>query len=198
MKKLIATAAMGLALIAGGIAVAQPGAEGGKPGRGWMSAADKDGNLTKTALTAELEKRFAALDANKDGKITPDERKAAMEKRFDERFAKMDSDGNGQLSKAELKAAHEARGEMGRRGGGKGWRGGPMAGPGGPRGDADGVVTRDEFLARPLAMFDRADANKDGTVTAAERKAARPAFRKGPGMRHHGAAGETPPPPLAN
>lgn len=199
MKKLIAMTALGAALFAGGLAVAQPGPGSDGPARGWMGAIGKDGTVTKAALTAELEKRFAALDTDKDGKITPEERKAAMEKRFDERFAKMDTDGNGQLSKDELKAARAAHdGPKGRFGRGKGWHGGPMGGMGGgPRGDADrdGTVTRAEFLARPLAMFDRLDVDKDGTVTAQERQAAMASFRKGPGMRHHGPAGEMPPPP---
>jgi hypothetical protein len=39
--------------------------------------------------------------------------------------------------------------------------------------DKDGTLTRAEFLARPVAMFDHADTNKDGVVTADELKAAR-------------------------
>src|SRR3546814_20232459 len=56
---------------------------------------------------------------------------------------------------------------------GEGMRGGP--------GDAvkrDGI-TKAEFLARPLALFDKADANHDGKVTAEEMKAARQAFPDG-------------------
>lgn len=194
-KKLIAMATLGAALFAGGLAVAQSNPEMAKPIRGWMADIGKDGTMTKAELTTKLQTRFAALDTNKDGKVTPEERKAAMEKRFDEHFAKMDTDHNGQLSKTELKAAHDARGPMMGRHGGKGGRGG-MGGMEGPRGDANATITRDQFMAGPLAMFDRADANKDGTVTAEERKAARPDFGKGHGRRHHGGpAGEMPPPP---
>jgi hypothetical protein len=52
-------------------------------------------------------------------------------------------------------------------------------GRGGPGGEAmkDGVLTRVEFMARPLAMFDKADNDKDGFVTADEMKAARHAMR---------------------
>ena len=53
-------------------------------------------------------------------------------------------------------------------------RGGPPGGPpgGGFEGaDAnnDGNITREEFLARPTAMFARLDANSDGVIQAAER-----------------------------
>ncbi len=38
-----------------------------------------------------------------------------------------------------------------------------------------GFVTAEQFRERALARFDRADANHDGTVTAAERREARAA-----------------------
>jgi len=112
-----------------------------------------------------------------------------------------------------MKAAHEARGE------GRGPRG--PGGPEGPRGpgkrhhgmmgggfdgNKDGTVTRDEFMARPLAMFEKTDANKDGVVTADEAKAARAQFGKDHGGRgghgghggkwgRGGPGGDMPPPP---
>jgi len=56
--------------------------------------------------------------------------------------------------------------------------------------DNDGVITRDEFVAPPLAMFDRMDSDDDGRLTAQER--AEPGMRGGPGgrgMRHFGRGG---------
>ena len=201
MKKWMISAALGAMLVGGGVAAAQSGA--GSPPRGPMAAdANGDGLLTKAEMTARLDKAFAAMDANRDGKVTQEERQALRQKRVDDRFAKLDADGNGQISKAEFQAARDARkgarGErgahMGRghhgghhglhgRGGGAGFKGGR-----GADADKDGVLTRAEFLARPLAMFDRADANKDGKVTAEEMKAARP----GRGNFHRGAAPQAP------
>ena len=90
--------------------------------------ADKngDGALSKAEAEAgmpRLAKDFAAIDANKDGKITPEELRAygakrhahwkehggrgghhnpeAMKARFAERFKQADADGDGALSKAE-------------------------------------------------------------------------------------------------
>lgn len=65
-------------------------------------------------------------------------------------------------------------------------------------GDA-GFVTAEQFRARALARFDRADANHDGTLTAAERQAQRGQMRGE--MRRHRRMGpppggpDMPPPP---
>ena len=57
-------------------------------------------------------------------------------------------------------------------------RGGHLLGMRG-NGDAnsDGTLTQGEFTAAALARFDAADADNNGTVTAAERKARRDATR---------------------
>jgi hypothetical protein len=44
-----------------------------------------------------------------------------------------------------------------------------------------GKVTQSEMVASVLARFDASDANKDGTVTREERRAARMQMRKGGG-----------------
>jgi hypothetical protein len=225
MKRFLISAALGAMIFAGGVAVAQSGqnAPSDRPdrpmiGHGPFGAIGKDGKLTKAELTATLDRRFAELDLNHDGKITPDERAALRQKHFDARFAEMDTDHDGQLSKAEFGAAMAKRGP----GPGHGPEGrGPEDGPPmhrhgiwdgkGPDGDGPGkdkdgdrndTVTRAEFMARPLAMFDRADTNKDGIVTADEARAARPGGGEGRGWgkRGHGHAdghGDMPPPPPA-
>jgi hypothetical protein len=43
-----------------------------------------------------------------------------------------------------------------------------------------GFVTLEQMRARALERFDRADANHDGTLTAAERQAAHGQMRGGP------------------
>ena len=202
MKKFLISTALGSMLIVGGVAIAQPapGHQHG-PGMGMrgpmMADANKDGKLTKAEATTAAEQVFAKMDLNGDGKVTKEERGALRQKRFDDRFAKLDTDRNGQVSKAEFQAQREARQEKvaewrAKKGGpdgpgmgGRHHRGGKMrGGMWGVDGDKDGTITRAEFMARPLAMFDRADANKDGVVTAEEMKAARPGrggWGKGPG-----------------
>lgn len=198
IRKFMSTVAVG-SLFVGGLAVsslslAQPAPDrhGGHRG-GMIAMADtnKDGKLSKAELTASLDARFTKLDENRDGKLSKEDRDLRRQTRLDERFTRLDSDRNGQISKAEFAAGHQAgagRPDGERRGGHDGHRagrrdhhgfgkGGMFGGFGRGGADRDGPVTRAEFLAKPLAMFDRADTNKDGFVTADEMQAARKAAR---------------------
>ncbi|MEC3912162.1 calcium-binding protein [Sphingobium sp. CR2-8] len=205
LRTFFTTVAVG-SLFVGGLAAthvayAQPGPDGPRGPRGGMMAqadANKDGKISKAELTASLEARFARMDVDRDGQITQKDRDALRQQRQDARFAELDADKNGQISKAEFTAAHDARvekrqerraeaGKPGERDG-RGWGRGPHRGPGrgGPGGfgpgrpggpDKDAVMTKAQFMARPVAMFDKADANKDGFVTGDEMKAARQAMR---------------------
>ena len=202
IRKFLGTAAVG-ALVVGGLAashlaMAQPGDGGSGRHGGMMMMADanKDGKISKAELTAALDARFVKMDANRDGKLTKEDRDIRRQARLDQRFAALDTDRNGQISKPEFAAGHQGRfgrgdgdregrdGREGHRFGGRGHggHGGGMMfhGRGGMRGEAmkDGVMTRAEFMAGPLAMFDKADSNKDGFVTADEMKAARQAMRE--------------------
>ena len=177
MKKLLIATALGAFLIGGGVAIAQPEMGAGRPPmrgpmRGVMMAdANKDGKLTRAEVTAAADQAFAKMDLNKDGKVTKEEREA----------------------RAERGGPDGAR---------KGWmrHRGCKAGMMGGRGidaDKDGTITRAEFVARPIAMFDRADADKDGTVTAEEMKAAMPGRGKW-GKGRDMAPPPPPPPPAQN
>ncbi|WP_176591970.1 EF-hand domain-containing protein [Sphingobium sp. EM0848] len=206
IRKFLTSVAVG-SLFVGGLAAshfafAQDGGpeHGPRGGMLMMADANHDGVVTKAELTAALEARFAKLDANHDGKIDQADRDSMRQQRLEERFAAMDTDKNGQISKAEFMAAHQGRDSMrDHRGpGGRGWgHGEPGRGMmrGGPDGDMqkDGAITKAEFMVRPLAMFDKADTNHDGKVTADEMKAARAAFRDGWKDRKG-----PPPPPPAN
>ncbi|WP_242129623.1 EF-hand domain-containing protein [Sphingobium sp. Sx8-8] len=212
IRKFMTTVALG-SLFVGGLAASHlafaqddggPGPHGPRGGMLMMADANHDGVVTKAEFTAALEARFARLDANHDGKLTSEDREILRQQRLDERFAAMDTNKDGQISKAEFVAAHQGRDGghdgMDRPGGPErpGWgHRGPGHGMmrGGPDGDAakDGTITKAEFMAGPLAMFDKADTNHDGKVTADEMKAAREAFRDGWKDRKG-----PPPPPPAN
>ena len=157
--KMIAAGLGALTLLGAGIAVAQPAAMG--PGRG--------GEISRADLVQKLDQRFARLDVNKDGNLSPADRSAGVEARFKQ----LDSDGNGALSLAEFTAAHGKRDAAFAARGGDGERG-----FGGRH--RDGAVSKAEFQSRALAAFDRADANRDGKLTAAERQAARAVRRAQP------------------
>ena len=104
-------------------------------------------------------------DSNNDGVLTQSEFNSGR----DALFARLDADHDGQLSREEM---HAQRGEhRGRRGGHRGGHPGGPPGGGFEGADAnnDGNITREEFLARPIQMFERLDANHDGVISASER-----------------------------
>jgi hypothetical protein len=100
--------------------------------------------------------RLRAADTNADGLLSRAE--AAALPRIAERFDAIDANADGQVSFDELRSSrHKARGEK---------RGERFL----KRLDADndGKVSKAEALAKATERFDRADANKDGFVTAEE------------------------------
>jgi Ca2+-binding EF-hand superfamily protein len=188
-RAVLFAAGAGVAAIvaAAGIAVAQP-PEGPRAAR----------DVTRQEVIQRVDARFTQLDENRDGRVTAEERRVVRERRraemADRMFDRLDADGNGSISREEMRD-----GRMRRRGGmrmaGSGSPGGPgMEGPGhgrhgpdmrrgGGREFAMREVTREEMRERALARFDRMDANRDGTLTAEERRQARDARRERMRMR---------------
>ena len=142
--------------------------------------ADGDGVLTRDEAMAQADARFDRMDANKDGKLTPDEMRP---------HRPMGGAGTPPPPAADGAAPPPAPGTP------------AMAGRGGfaermfARLDTngDGTIDREEFRAQAAKRFDRMDTNKDGKIDAAERQAARDAMRQMRGMRGNG--GDMPPPP---
>lgn len=190
MFKKISLLTLGAALIAVPVLAAPGGAK-----------ADTDGNgtLTRAEAQAHATQRFAKMDFNKDGKVDAADRTAKRAEMQAKKFATLDADGNGSISQAEWnnkgaeRAAKRAervakRAEAGEVGEGKrhamrghGKRGGHHAMHGGMMAKADTngdkAISQAEFQTAALARFDAADANKDGQVTAEERKAQRGEWR---------------------
>lgn len=167
--------------------------------------ANRDGTLDEADRAAMKSAMFDRLDTDRNGAISPAElaarggdrggmgqhRMAKREgapattdaqkaERRAQMFARIDTDRNGSLSRAELDAMQAVRagkdGQMGHRMG----AGMEHGGAGGHEGmmKMDATTTRQAFVERALARFDTADANRDGTVTQAERKAARETMRQ--------------------
>ena len=109
--------------------------------------------------------RLKAADTNADGLISKSE--AAALPRLAERFDRIDANRDGQVSFEELKAARASH----RGGHGKMLKSLDT--------DGDGKVSKAEAVAAAAARFDRADANKDGFITAEEMKSARHGHRGG-------------------
>ncbi len=117
---------------------------------------------------------FAAVDADKDGKITPDEMAAFRAARV----TAMDADKDGKISATELAAAQlevmKAKAEL---------RATRMIAK--MDSDADGMLTAAEMAAGTPSgkMFARLDADKDGAISQAEMDAAGQMRRDG---KHNG------------
>lgn len=180
--------AMALAAVLGagaGVATAQvppPPADGPPPpyARG---LADRNADLTRAAFVEARVARLTALDADRDGTVSVAERQVAMQakraERADDRFATLDADSDGSISRAEFEAGHAVRPDWAARGR-SGPRGGPrhaMRGPGCLEGCERGPVVISEAAARLGEQFDKMDADKNGVVTADERRAAMTANR---------------------
>ena len=197
----------GAALLAAAVAAAQ-GAAPERP--------DPHADVTRAQVIERVDQRFARLDADNDGRFTREEGQAMHERRREERagrvFDRLDADHNGSITREEMNQARAQR--QARRGQRMAHApDGPpapgMRGPGGPGGPGlrgrrgghgprmamrmfgeQGFITREQFRQHALARFDRADADRNGTLTAAERRAARP--HRGMRMRH---GPDGPPPP---
>ncbi len=179
------------------VALAQPPAS--PPGAGGPAIAPP---ANRAELKAKLEQRFDAADANHDGTITVEERKAQRAARRDDMrdrvFARLDTDKNGAISKAEFAAAPRSREGADKRGHGMREGRGPMHGRlAGAMKHHDLAafkgkpITKTAFVDAGLSRFDRVDTDHDGTISPAERDAGRKAMRD----RFAPANRPAPPPP---
>lgn len=186
---LTAGAAITLALVTAGAAMAQ---SADRPGR---RDADNDGRVSRAEFVDGRIARLTAIDANRDGSVSAEERQSGIDTRRNQRvsarFEALDKDGNGAVSREEFTAAREDRADRMERGGRPGmrqgghrghrggWgRGGRGHGGWGQNAEARGPQSIAEVQTRLTTRFDRVDANRDGYITAEERTAARQAGRE--------------------
>ncbi|MGZ8312772.1 MAG: hypothetical protein ACXWUR_11975, partial [Allosphingosinicella sp.] len=155
---------------------------------------ERNVDVTRQQVIERTDQRFARLDLNNDGRATAEEARQGAQQRHAEHagqmFDRMDLDHDGSVTRAEFDQArtqmHAQRGERGARGGRGGMRGAHhrqgMRGGHGGRGEGmfgeQGFITREQMRERALSRFDRLDANRDGTLTVAERQQGREQFRQ--------------------
>ena len=174
-RPLLAGALAALTLAAaGGAAVARHTPEPSQA-RDLRGDADGDHRLSQAEFVDRRLARLTVADADRDGTVTADERRAAAEARravrTDARFDRLDTDDDGVISKAEFDARREARAERGPRVG-RAHRGHASRSRHSDRMEASGPVVIAEARARADAAFLRLDADHDGYVTVAERRSA--------------------------
>lgn len=187
MKKtgLALSTAIVMTLVVGGAALAQ---NADRPDRAMRADADGDGRISRAEFVEGRIARLTAIDANRDGSVSAEERQSGRDTRRNQgvsaRFETLDKDGNGALSREEFAAGAEMRGTRAGHGGrhGMGGRGGHGGGHGGgergPRAEAGGPLSIAEMTTRRAAQFDRIDADHNGFVTLAERRAVRDRLRE--------------------
>ena len=181
------------AILAGAAVLAVAGAALAQPSQ--TQRFDRNADITRQQVIERTDQRFARLDVNSDGRATPEEARQAAQQRRQEAagrmFERMDLNHDGSVTRAEFDQARaqrrEQRAERGERRGPRLGMRGMHRRHGGPDGAGmrgrglfgeQGFVTREQMRERALARFDRADANHDGTLTAAERQQAREQFRE--------------------
>ena len=148
-----------------------------------------DGQLQVAELPEHMQKFMGKADTNNDGVITVDELKAGEEKMRAEHLAKVDTDHDGKVSPEERKAAFEKFAEE---------RFTKMDT------NNDGALSKDEVGDKRWEHLSVADADKNGSVTKDEIKAAVAAGtlkfpHGGRGMHgHHGPRGDGGPAPDGN
>lgn len=144
--------------------------------------AGRDRTVTRAQFVDARVARLTELDANGDGSVSVEERQAAMQarraERADARFAKLDANSDGSISRAEFDAGSAVRGERSAGAARMAHRGGNRHAMRvrGPARQAGPVVISD-VAAKLGEQFDKLDANRDGVVTADERRAAMTAMR---------------------
>lgn len=171
-----------------------------------------DGVVTLAEAKARSDAMWLRLDVNKDGVLNAADRKAQLARVFDG----FDTNHDGAVTRAEFMENQQAMmdGKVGmdgpHKGMGRGMGRGMMMGHGGGMmhdmgamadTNQDKSISRAEFDAAGQAMFDKADANHDEKLTAAERRA-KHGRNGGHGMHAMhgdmgGDVGAMPPPPGA-
>ena len=161
-----------------------PGGERGGPGgeRGGPGGQRGGGDMGRMMQMMPV---LAALDADKNGVISKSEIKNAAAA-----LRRLDKNGDGELDAEEMRPSRSEGGRS-RGGGPEGGRSrGPEGGPEGERGgrssgaggmmdrlmsqdkNEDGKLSKDEVDERMLPLFDRLDANSDGSIDKSEIEAA--------------------------
>ena len=131
--------------------------------------------LPSMAVTDNPDARFEAMDADGDGKISPDEHTAAATRMFDT----MDANKDGKVTAAEMDSAHQkllgkkhvksAKSEMSAAEKIK------IIDTNG-----DGVLTQDELSMAAMAMFEKMDTDQDSFLTKSEIKAGHEKYMRKP------------------
>jgi len=153
-------------------------------------------SLDRAGLQSRLETMFDSADADGDGVLSVEERKArrdeARAKMQERRFSRLDADKDGAISKEEFSARRDRdrtpradgarerpRDDKAQHGGKRGHHGafgGGMMMSGKFGEYRNKPIPRATFIEAGLATFDRIDTDRDGKISSTERDATRKAM----------------------
>ncbi|CAN5667815.1 hypothetical protein BH10PSE14_BH10PSE14_37510 [soil metagenome] len=172
MRKFLLAAALAGTTIAG-MACAQTAPEAPRAAGGGMARADGDGDgrVSRAEFIARADERFAGLDKNGDGQLSPDEMPQRRDKATPAGSDTPTANGRGGGMREKMRGRMIDRLDT----------------------NHDGMISRDEFRAQAAERFDRADVNRDGFLDQNEMAAMRERARS---MMQRG--GGNPPPPQQN
>lgn len=182
-KTLLAGALAALTLAAaGGVAVAQQAATQAPAPRAMRADADGDSRISQAEFVGRRLQRLTAADADRDGAVTPEEMRAIaqarMAQRADSRFQRLDANSDGSISRAEFDGRRAARAGARPHRAARMHRGAGRMAHHGQGANMHGPVSIAEARARAEQAFTRLDADRDGFITPAERRAGMQAVRR--------------------
>lgn len=157
------------------------GGSRGAHGRMMAADTDQDGRISRAeaqAAQAKAGERFEAMDFNKDGYLDRADMQARVAQQRGAFFAGADGNKDGRLSRDEFAVEHGARNAQRQ----QKWA--ERRAASGKKGPARPAPSVEQQVKRATAMFDRMDADNNGTLTRAEFDAAK-AGRQGKGGRGH-------------
>lgn len=181
-KTLLAGALAALTLAAaGGVAIAQAAPQAAAP-RAMRADADGDSRISQAEFVGRRLQRLTAADADRDGSVTPEEMRAVaqarMAQRADARFQRLDANSDGSISRAEFDGRRAARAEARPHRAARMHRGTGRMAHHGQGANMHGPVSIAGAQAKAEQAFTRLDADRDGFITAAERRAGMQAVRR--------------------
>ncbi|MDQ8028710.1 MAG: EF-hand domain-containing protein [Brevundimonas sp.] len=179
---------MSRTLLIGGFAVvalaAAAGAATARPPVAQQAQRPAPAPVSRADYVEHRVERLVAADANRDGTVTREERRAhvraARQEQAATRFDRLDADRDGRLSREEFVAGAEraSAGQGGERRPDRVRREHGPRGEQGMRGGERGPVVIADARARADQAFARLDTDNDGFISAAERRAGRQQARE--------------------
>lgn len=180
-KTLLASALAALTFATAGGAVMAQQAPAPAP-RALRADADGDSRISQAEFVGRRVQRLTAADTDRDGSVTPEEMRATaqvrMAQRADTRFQRLDANNDGSISRAEFDSRRAAGTGARPQRAARMHRGPGRTGHRGPHMEARGPISIAQAQGKAEQAFARLDADHDGFLTAAERRAGMQAMRE--------------------